>query len=388
LTSVTLAARNLTRNKTRVFLTILGVAVTVMAFIVIRTLIWAYTTGVEFAAKDRIGTRHRVTFVMQLPRNYADKIAGVPGVKASAWANWFGGLWPKDTKFFFANLAVSDNYPDVYDELVLAPDARQRWAEDPQGALVGATLAHKLGVKVGDKVTLQGTIYPGNWDFHVSGIYTVSRKSVDQSSLLFHWKYMNDALPERRKDQIGWVISRIDEPSQSPRIAKAIDDMFDVQDTQTLTQSERQLNNSFLAMFEAVLKALGLVSLVILAIMMLILGNTIAMNVRERTHEYGTLRAIGFEPGQIATFIVSEAAFVGLLGGLAGLALSALLIYGIISPMVNQGSLSAILPFVDITPVNAVAGVGLALVLGVVASFVPAFRASKLAVTDALRRIG
>jgi putative ABC transport system permease protein len=112
------------------------------------------------------------------------------------------------------------------------------------------------------------------------------------------------------------------------------------------------------------------------------------MNVRERTNEYGTLRAVGFEPGHILRFIVSEAAFVGLLGGLAGLGLAALLIYGVIAPLITQGSLASILPFVDITPLNAGAGVGLAILLGVVASLVPAYRATRMSVTDALRRIG
>src|SRR5262249_51594323 len=285
-----------------------------------------------------------------LPRNYADKIAAIPGVKASTWANWFGAVWPKDTKFFFANLAVSDNFFDVYDEVNLTQEQRQRWMADPQGAVLGATLAKTLGVKEGDKVTLQGTICPGNWEFHVSAIYTVKRHSFDQSSLLFHWKYMNDALPERRKDQIGWVVSRIDDPGKGPGISKKIDDTFEVNDTQTITQSERQLNNSFLAMFEAVLKAPSLVALIHPGIMMLIPGNTIAMNVRERTNEYGTLRAIGFEPSHVARFVVSEAAFVGLLGGLAGLALAGLLVYGVLGPFVTQGSLSALLPFVEITP--------------------------------------
>src|SRR5262249_59429031 len=213
-------------------------------------------------------------------------------------------------------------------------------------------------------------------------------KSFDQNSMMFHWKYMNDKLPEGRKDQIGWIVSRIDDASQSPRIAKAIDDMFDSGDPQTMTQSERELNNSFLAMFEAVLDALNIVSLVIVAIMGLILGNTIAMNVRERTSEYGTLRAMGFEPGHIRTFIVSEAAFVGLLGGIAGLVLASLMLYGMIQPAIDQGSLSSLLPFVEITPANALLGLGLAILVGVVASLVPAYRAALLSVTDALRRIG
>src|SRR5262249_30699565 len=156
----------------------------------------------------------------------------------------------------------------------------------------------------GQKLSLQSGIYPGDWEFHIVGIYTATARSVDRSSFIFRNDFLNDALPARRKDQVGWIVSRVDEPGHAADISVALDKLFDDQEIQTLSQDERSFNASFLAGFSAVLKALDIISFVILIIMLLILGNTIAMGVRERTNEYGVLRAVGFLPKHIAFFIL------------------------------------------------------------------------------------
>ncbi len=165
---------------------------------------------------------------MQLPKHYIDKIRATPGVQAATWANWFGGKDPKDEKHFFATLAVDHgSFLDVYREMVVPPEQKEAWLHDPQGAIVGDILAKTMKLKVGDKVTLLGTIYPGNWEFHVSGIYRATAKSVDRSQFVFHWEYLNNKVPDRIKDQIGWVISRIDDPRKGPDITRTIDKTFD-----------------------------------------------------------------------------------------------------------------------------------------------------------------
>ena len=383
-----LAARNLSRNKLRVTLTIVGVAISVLAFLVIRTVLWAWSYGAEVGAKDRIASRHKVSFILQLPKNYIDKIRDIPGVTAATWMNWFGAKDPKDEKNFFATFAVDHTtFLDVYSEVVVPPDVAAAWKADPQGALIGDVQAKKMGLKPGDKITLLGTIYPGNWEFRITGIYTVTAKSFDRSSFVFHWEYMNNALPESRRDQIGWVVSRIDDPAKSGDISKAIDKYFDERDIQTLTMSEKALNNSFVAMFSAVLTALDWVSIVIMLVMMLILGNTIAMGVRERTGEYGVLRAIGFLPKHVSGFILGEGAIIGLVGGLVGLALGVLIISGL-QKLIEEGPMSGFFPYFRLQWTAVAAGLGLAIVLGFLASFIPAWRASKLSVTNALRRVG
>ena len=381
------SAKNAFRNRFRLSATVLGVAVAVLAFVLLRTVVWAYTVGLEAGAKDRIITRHKVTFVMSLPKNYVDQVAAVPGVTGATWANWFGGKDPKHENEFFSTLAVDDKtYFDVMDEMSVPAANLAAWKEDRQGAIVGDQLAKKMGWKVGDKVALKSQIFAGDWEFHVSGIYAATKQSVDRSTLVFHWRYFNEGIPERMRDKVGWIIARVKDPARTAEIGKDIDRVFDEKDTQTLSQSERAFNMGFLGFFSAVLKAIDVVSFVIVVIMMLILGNTIAMGVRERTGEYGTLRAIGFRPLHLAIFVFGESLVTGVLGGLVGLAIA--------YPLVDRGvgrfieeNLGGIFPYFRVTVGTAGSALALAVALALVAAIVPAISASRLKVVDALRRV-
>src|ERR1039457_6217213 len=151
-----LAVRNLARNKFRVILTVVGLAVAIMAFLLLRTVIWAWASGAEWAAKDRVVTRHKVTFVMTLPKRYVEQVRQAPHVKSVTYANWFGGKDPKhDREFFGAFAADAATYFVVFDEAKVEPDQLETWKHDRQGAIVGDVLARKLGWKVGDKVILE-----------------------------------------------------------------------------------------------------------------------------------------------------------------------------------------------------------------------------------------
>ncbi len=383
-----IAARNIKRNKLRTTLTVAVVAIATLFFILLRTVVWSWTSASEFSKKDRIASRHKVSFIMQLPKRYADEIATVPGVKAVAWANWFGAKDPKNEQDFFATIATDPkSLLDVYSEIQTSDAEKQAWYEDRQGALVGDALAKKKGWKIGDKVTLAGTIYPGDWSFNVRGIYTTTTTNVDRSTLWFHYNYLNESLPPRQKDMVGWIVANIADASQSGRISKEVDAKFENRDLQTITMSEAALNQSFLGMFSAVLKAIDIVSIVITLIMALIVGNTIAMGVRERTNEYGVLRAIGFLPSHIARFILVEGVVIGLLGGLIGVILG--------YPVVNNGmgrvieeNMGNMFPQFRVQPTVAAFAFGLATLLGLVAAILPARKASRLQVVEALRRVG
>jgi putative ABC transport system permease protein len=387
MTFLGLAARNALRNRFRTSLTVLGVAVAVIAFILLRTVITAWNVAAEYSAQDRIATRHKQSFVITLPLRYVENIRQVKGVKDATWMNWFGGKDPKSPDEFFANFAVdAPSFLTVYDEVQLPEDQKQRWLEDRQGAIFGSSLAKKLGLKVGDRYTLSGTIFPGDWVFNVDGIYTSTRKSFDQSSMMFHWSLINETLQGKLKDQVGWVASRVDEPGQGADVSAAIDKIFDQYDTQTVTMSERAMNLSFLGMFSAVLKAIDIVSVIILLILTMILANTIAMGVRERTSEYGALRALGFSPGHIRFFIIGESTTVGLVAGLVGV--------GIAWPLVNRGmsavieeNMGGMFPYFRIEPLTIGVALGLALLLGALSGVVPAIQAGRLSVVNALRRV-
>jgi len=383
-----LAVRNVLRNKLRTVLTVLGVAVAILAFVLLRTVIWSWTVSAEYAAKDRVATRHKITFISPLPVRYKTQIEQIPGVTHVTWASWFGAKHPTRESDFFQSIAVDPpSFLAVYDEIIVPAAQREKWLSNRQGALVGESLAKQMGWKLGDRITLAGTIYPGDWQFDVDAIYTVKRSSLDKASLWFNWNYLNDSIGARRKDEAGWFISRIKNAGDAANTAKRIDALFDDQDAQTLSMDEHAMNASFLGMFSAVLTAIDLVSIVILVIMMLILGNTIAMGVRERTNEYGMLRALGFLPKHIASFVLLEAMVVGLCGGGVGL----LLAY----PVVEQGlgrfleeNMGSMFPYFQVDASIAGLALVLSIALGLVAAIVPAYQASKLNVVDSLRRVG
>lgn len=380
-----LAATNILRNPLRSALTVAGVAVAVVTFLLLRTVIWSYNVAAEQAVPDRVVTRHKVTFIMPLPKRYIDDIRGTPGVKAATWATWWGGTEPNHPSEFFATFAVDPStWLEVFDEMVVAPADVQAWRDDRQGAIVGDLLATKFGWKTGDTVTLQSTIFEGDWQFRIRGIYQVTRKTFDRQTFMFHWDYFNEKMPEGSGEVIGWVTSRT---SGSPTdVGRAIDAKFDEKDVQTVSQDEATFQRSFLAGFSAVLFAINVVSWVILGIMMMILGNTVAMGVRERTCEYGVLRAIGFLPRHLALLVLGEAATLGLVGGAVGLLCAFPVVEWGIGRFVEE-NMSGFFPYFRISAGNAAAAFGLAFGLAALASCIPAYQTSRLKVVDALRRV-
>jgi len=379
------------RSRFRTFMTVFGVAVAILAFVMLRTVLFAWTMASEYAAKDRVVTRHKVSFIMPMPGKYLSDVKNIEGVKVAASSNWFGGKDPKHPNEFFGSMAVNPrDFLNVYDEVVISPEAQEAWFTNRTGAIVGDVIAKKMGWKVGDRVTLEGTIYSGDWPFEISGIYTTSRKSMDRTSFFFHYDYLNEWIKKTMPtevDAIGWITARIDKGQNPASMAKRIDQVFDERDVQTMSQDERAFATSFLGMISAILKALDIVSVVILLIMMLILGNTIAMGVRERTHEYGVLRAIGFLPKHLMLFVLGEAATTGFLGGLLGL--------GLAYPLVELGmgrfleeNMGSFFPYFSIPPETWGLSLGLAVLLGILAAALPAYQAAKLDVVASLRSVG
>lgn len=384
----TLAIRNIGRNRLRTGLTVAGVLVAVLAFVLLRTILWSWTASVDEAVKDRIGIRNKVSIMLPLPLRYVREIGQIPDVTRVAAATWFGGKDPKHEREFFASIAVDpDDMLNVYSEIKVTPAQVEAWRQNRRGALVGDTLAKKLGWNVGDKVTLEGSLYPGNWEFEIAGIYTADRASVDRSTFWFHYRYLNESLPPDQQDRVGWVMARVGSASHTAEIAKQIDRLFDERDVQTISMSERAFQASFMGMVSAVLKVVDFASFIIMGIMLLILGNTIAMGVRERIREYGILRALGFSPRHVAFFVLGEGLFLGAIGGALGLLAS--------YPLVEKGvgrfleeNMGKFFPFFRISSGVAAAAFLFACLLGLVAALVPARNALRSDVTSALRRVG
>ncbi|HVK74689.1 MAG TPA: ABC transporter permease [Kofleriaceae bacterium] len=374
------------RRRGRTILTVLAVAVAVLIFATIRTTLAMWNAGVDEAASDRLATRHKISITMLLPKRYMDEVRATPGIAASTWASWFGAKDPlKRTPFFAGFAADHETWFSVMTEMKVEPAVLEEWKRTPNGAILGDILARTLQVKPGDRLVIQSDIFPGDWEFKVVGLYTPLKRTVDRNSMVFRWDYLNnDPRAEFFKDKIGWVMSRIDDPKASARLSREIDKKFDERDDQTITMSERAFSLSFMGAFSALLFVFFVVSIAILLIMTLILANTIAMSVRERTHEYGVLRAVGFKPGHIVGFIVGESVLISIVGGVVGVGLTLLFVNGLMGPAVEG---MGMFPAFRAPSSVLLFAFALAAGLGMVAGIIPAIRASSLKVTDALRRI-
>jgi len=385
-----LAVRGLLRNRFRNIATMIAVSVAVLTFVLLRTVITSWTTAADYAPKDRLVTHHKVTFVMPLPLRYVELVRQSDGIRLATYASYFGGQDPKHDRETFVSWAVAENYLEIFDEFSVSAQQKQEFLADKTGAMVGDVLANKLGWKVGERITLESGIFPSApdspWTFTVRAIYTASSSSVDRSTFLLHWSYLNDALPQARQNQVGWIATRTTDPKRSGQIAAALDQKFASDEVQTQTQDEKSFQASVLAASSTVLRAIATISLIILLIMSLVLGNTIGMSVAERLREFGVLRALGFESRYLVTLIIAESSLMALVGGLLGLALSYPLIERGIGVAIEQ-NMGTLLPHFKISPqIAAMALIGVIVIGGLVA-ILPAYQATSLRVSEALRKV-
>ena len=239
-------------------------------------------------------------------------------------------------------------------------------------------LADKLNLKLGDRVTLQGDIYPVNLELTVRGIF----EDPDATqSLFFNLDYLRDALPPARRNWNSTVAILADSPEAVPRIAKTVDDMFANSAYPTKTESEQQFALSFVGF-------LGNIKLFLLAIcaavtftILLVSANTIAMSVRERVREVGVLKTLGYTSGTILAIIVGEAVTISLVGALLGLGLATLMT----SAVRSMPTFNAQLETLTIQPSVAALCLLVAAMIGLISAFVPAFGASRISIVEALR---
>jgi putative ABC transport system permease protein len=371
------------RNRTRTVLTALGVAVAIVAFLFLRTFIAAWYAGVDASANDRMIARNKTALIFPLPLSYVQKAKNIPGVADVSWANWCG-MYYKDPHQFFANFAAdADSYLRLYPEFILPPEQLKAFQEDRRGAVVGTLLAERFGWKLGDTVTLSGTIYPGDWTFTIRGIYTGREKVTDTQQFIFQWKYLNETVEERRKDKVGWLVLKVN--GGGADVARNVDTTFANSTEETRTESEKQFQLSFISMVSTLIKAIQVVSFVVLIILMLILANTLAMATRERTTEYAVMRAIGFKPGQIVGMVLMEGLIVAAFSAALGLSLAPPILAFFAD--IFQKRLGQFLGTFDLSGTNVGIAVGAALAGGMLASAIPAWRAGKLKIVDALRRV-
>lgn len=377
--------RNAFRHRLRTLLTIGGIAVAILAFGLLRTVISAWYAGVEASSTSRLVTRNAISLIFPLPLSYKEKIRSVDGVNAVSYGNWFGGIYIEE-KNFFANFAIEPkSYFTLYSEFLLSGDQSAAFFRERKACVAGEKLARRFGWNIGDTITLRGTIFPGNWDFVLRGIYKGKDKTIDENQFFFHWDYLNETMKKnlpRRADQVGFYMIGLKLPDQAAATSESVDGLFKNSYAETLTETEKAFQMSFVSMSEAIITVIQLVSYVIIVIIMAVVANTMAMSVRERMDEYAVFKTLGFGRGFLAGLILGESLTLTVVGGLLGI--------GITFPAARAfaQAVGQFFPIFHVSTMTILMDMAAAATVGIVAAVIPIWRVVKVRIADGLGRIG
>ncbi len=370
---------NLGRRKLRTALTVGSCAVALFLFGTLAVVRGAFNQGIDVAGADRLVVLNRVSIIQPLPLSYRERILGIPDVKAITYDCWFGGVY-QDERNFIPQFAIdAADQRRVFPELVVPEEQWRAFLSDRQGAIAGAETARRFGWKIGDRIPIMGTIYPGTWEFNLRGIYTGRRTGDDLTQFWFHYQYLD----ERRqfgKGTVGWYTIQLDDPGRAVGVARAVDESFANSPYETKTDTEKAFAASFV-------KQAGNIELLVLAVggvvfftLLLVTGNTMAIAIRERVNEMAVLKALGFGDRLTLGLVLGESALLSVAGGAVGLALCKLF-------TLRGDPTHGMLPFFYLPPITILAGLLISLAVGLAAGMLPAISASRLRVVDALRKV-
>ncbi len=376
--------KSLWRKKVRTILTMLSVLVAFLLFGLLSAFDTAFSGGVDVANASRLVTIDKISLINPVPASYQQKIKAVPGVTQVAMKNWFGGYY-QDKKNQFAQFPVNPEvYLEVYPELILPPEQKEKWFKTQDSAIVGRDLVNVYGWKVGDRIPIHSEIWTNEsgsqvWDFEIAGIFDTEDPRGSTALMLFHYKYFDEGRAFA-KGTVGWYVLTIDDPSRAAEIANAIDTQFANSANQTETSTEAAFAESFVKQFGNIALIVRLILSAVFFTILLVAGNTMAQSVRERLPELAVLKTLGFENGSIMGVVLAESILLMLIGGLIGLGLSWLFLVG------PAKQAAASLPGLVLTNDAMLTAVLVMILAGIVAGVFPALRAMRLTIIEALAR--
>jgi len=371
---------NLFRKKIRTTLTLGSFAVALFLFGLLATVRGAFNQGLEVAGANRLVVVNKVSIIQPLPISYKDKLERIPGVTLVTHANWFGGVY-QDDRNFFPQFAIEDEtYRQMFPEFIVPDDQWNTFVGDREGAIVGEDLVKRFHWKVGDRVPIKGTIFPGTWEFNIRGIYKGSRPQDDTTQFWFRYKYLEERENPYWKGLIGWYTVRIDNPDNATRVAGAVDEMFANSPWETKTETEKAFAAGFVKQAGNIEFLLFSIGSVVFFTLLLVTGNTMAIAVRERMRELAVLKAVGFSDNFVLSLVLGESLLLAAIGGGLGLALCKLF-------TLRGDPTGGMMPYFYLAPPVVILGLLAALAVGVVAGILPAWSAMRLRVADALRRV-
>jgi len=370
------------RSRTRTLLTLLSVVAAFLLFGMLDSVRVAFTSGGSVEGANRLVVASRLSITQSLPIRLDAQIRQVAGVRDVTYGMWFGGIY-RDPKDFFPNFSVAPNYFDIYRELDVPPDQLKRWQDTRTGAIVGEQLAKDFGWKIGDTIPLQATIFPrggsNDWPLELVGVFRSRDRTIatnEERQLMMNWKYFDES-NDYIKNQVSWYTVTLDNPDHASRVAQAIDAISANSDHETKSQTESAFQQAFVKQFADIGMIVTSIMGAVFFTLLLLTGNTMAQAVRERIPELATLKTLGFQDRTVLALVMVESVLLVGLGGAIGMGLAA-----IILPVLAPQTRGLLPPHVPTA--TWLVGIALIIVIGIVVGLLPALRAKRLKIVDAL----
>lgn len=378
-----LVFKNLTRKPLRLFLTLLATFIAFLIYGTITAFQVALESGVELSADDRLVTVNKINFTQPLPISYVNRVKAIPGVVGVVHMRWFGGYYQDPRQQVLTFAVDPESFLEVYDEIIVTPEEEKAWKSDRQGILVGEALAQMYGWKKGDRIPLNSGIFSqddgsSTWEFDVSAVYTGADKQTDTNSVYIHYKYFNET-QSFGGNFIGWMGIRTESPDLNEQVIKAVDDQFTNTPYETETVPEKAFNQAFIAQIGNIGLILGSIVAAAFFIILVIVGNSMVLAIRERTSEIGVLKTLGFKSERIFAMVLGESMLLAVIGGGLGMLVSWLVI-----ALIN--SVPTPLPTMLMDDRVLTQAVLYIIGLGLITGIIPAVNALRLNIITALSR--
>jgi putative ABC transport system permease protein len=370
---------NIMRKKIRTLLTVGSFAIALFLFGILATIETAFYEGVEVAEADRLLVLNKTSMTMHLPLSYKTSLQQISGVDSVTYVTWFGGIY-QDEKNFFPQFAIdTESYRAVYPEYDIPMEQWQVFLKDRQGAIVGRKTFEQYNWHIGDRIPIQGSIYPGLWEFNICGVYDGKDKSDDFTKFWFHHKLLDDNNPYD-SGSVGTYVVKINHPDQAVSISRQIDTLFENSPFETRTLTEKAFAIGSVKQIGNIKLILLFVGGVVFFTLLLVTGSNMAISVRERVNEIAIMKTIGFSDIKILVIVLAETASYAFSGAIVGLGLCKLF-------TLTGDPTGGLLPLFYLPTAKIAVGTLIAAVVAIVSGLIPAFAITKLQIVDAMRRL-
>ena len=370
------------RSKTRTLLTLLSVVAAFLLFGMLDSVRVAFNSGGSVDGANRLIVASRLSITQSLPVRLQAEIEAIPGVQQVTYAMWFGGIY-QDQRNFFPNFSVAPNFFDVYGEYEVPPDQLQAFRDTRAGAAVGESLAKKFGWKIGDTIPLQATIFPrggsNDWPLELKAIFRVKDRSNvgAENQLMMNWAYFDES-NDYIKNQVSWFTVQLANADQASRVAQAIDALSANSDRETKSQTESAFQQAFAKQFADIGLIVTAIMGAVFFTLLLLTGNTMAQAVRERIPELATLKTLGFSDATVLVLVMVESVLLVVIGGLVGLGLASAIMPGV------SAASGGVIALPTVPAQTWLIGLALMIGIGIIVGVLPALRAQRLKIVDAL----